>query len=468
MAKKTPAAEVPVPAPASVIEKLNRAITLHGGSPQLFERVVDANKEMLPLLKAMMTVEETEKQITNRKANPGIKIHPFNMQECLKFISANPTHAACITAKVSATTGMGFADGLKKTTEADGMTTKRLEESKVDKVLNPLCFGSWRSTLKAMTGDHWQTSICYLEVIRDANNKIAGLNHLPSFSVFLVVESNGFNYHYEVCADFTSSYETKYMANFGDKERFMSSNNGLGGADATKISEIIAIREPSSMSRWYGWLDWFSAVPQIELAQMNTQMKFDFYNNRGCPDLLVVISGSLLKPSEWLAIENSIGNTIGQGNQHKTVALNLADPSVKVDVTKLAADGATESDYAATADSTSLAIVTAHGVPPVLAGVQIPGKMGANNETVNALMAFELLKISPVQAIFEQTLGSTLGHPQKGVAGLGADDFRLVRLTEVMDMQAAGVASKQRTPAAADKRNPNANGGGMVDGLQQH
>ena len=45
-----------------------------------------------------------------------------------------------------------------------------------------------------------------------------------------------------------------------------------------------------------------------------------------------------------------------------------------------------------------------------LAAVAVPGKMGAANESSNAIMLFQALIVGPRQALFEKTLNRTLGR----------------------------------------------------------
>jgi hypothetical protein len=75
-------------------------------------------------------------------------------------------------------------------------------------------------------------------------------------------------------------------------------------------------------------------------------------------------------------------------------------------------------------DTLAMHIVSAHRVPPVLAGILVPGKLGANNELPNALAAFQALVMGPAQRNFSNVLAATLGNPEfnQGL-GLTEKDF---------------------------------------------
>ena len=115
---------------------------------------------------------------------------------------------------------------------------------------------------------------------------------------------------------------------------------------------------------------------------------------------------------------------------------------------KLGLEGKSDDDFGKTKESLAASIITAHGVPPLLAGVQLPGKLGANNELPNALMAFQILLVGPGQRLFQQTLGTTLGHPDHGVSKLTIKDFAFQRITDQIDLQAADTVGRMRTPMA--------------------
>ena len=95
--------------------------------------------------------------------------------------------------------------------------------------------------------------------------------------------------------------------------------------------------------------------------------------------------------------------------------------------------------------SNGMMIVSAHGVPPLLAGIQIPGKLGSTNELPNALMAFQALVIQQAQKVISSALINTLGNATlNGGLGLGADNFRLRKITDVISLSKMDTVSRMR------------------------
>jgi hypothetical protein len=272
------------------------------------------------------------------------------------------------------------------------------------------------------------------------------------------MEDYRYHYHYEVIAR-EGIGGSRHFAKWGDSDDFVARHNGsiisswFGGVDQvdpSMVSEVIHFKNPSGKSRFYGIPDWLSCVPKIELTQCLDQFRYDFFLNRGVPEMFLFLTGAVLQKTDWDKIENAMRNNIGLGNSHKSVALNLPQKDLKIDCVKLAMEGKSEGgEYATTGDTLALAIVTAHRVPPLLAGIQIPGKLGANNELPNALMAFQSLVIGPDQESFQQTLGMTVGNKeQNGGLDLTENDFRFRTIIEQIDIGTLDTQSRMRQPVA--------------------
>src|ERR1041384_5481197 len=114
--------------------------------------------------------------------------------------------------------------------------------------------------------------------------------------------------------------------------------SGIGGVqNKTKadISELISLKRPSNRSRWYGYPDWLAAMSDIELSQCLSQYKYDFFNNRGVPEFMMLVTGADVDEEDWKEVQKVIQNCIGTGNSHKTVAINLPNPNVEGQILKV-------------------------------------------------------------------------------------------------------------------------------------
>ncbi len=454
---------------------------------------------------------KTMAEPSQQGVNLGRKPHPFNMRAMAEFQSSNPHHSRCIQTKKYATVGMGtrgpdeqpphgtvlntqmqqsilqqnkvnlptLPDGSANPQAIDpAVTSQQVRQkqvlTKAEKILNPLCTHTWNDVLLLVSEDYHQVGNAGIEVVRAAGDgKITGLHHIPAHDMFVYMEDARYNYHYEIIGE--ESFGSRHFARWGDSAAFMKRNNGLLGSwfnqtnisdvKTGMVSEVISFQNPSSRSRWYGFPEWLSCVSSIELLQCLHQYMYDFYLNRGVPEFMLWVTGAKLLESDWTKVEAGLKGNIGLGNSHKSFAMNVPNKDVVVTLEKLAIEGNSEgADFATKKDAWALDIVTAHGVPPLLAGIQIPGKLGANNELPNALMSFQVLNIGPTQHKFQQILGMTLGNKdQNGGLDLTEDDFMFRTITEEIDIGTLDTQSRMRTPVAAAQ----AQGRDISQGLKQ-
>ena len=441
-------------------------------SRTLYSTQLAEESEGRSLLDTILKTQGGESTPSNQGVSVGRKSHPFNFDIVARFQTVNVHHGRSIHAKVAATVGLGFETPNDKKKNDAKITGEILSSedlppeddvSVIDTNLNPLCEHSWQDALNDVAEDYWTTGNGYLEAVRNDSKQIVGLHHIPMKEVYVVIEDLRYNRHYEIQGTDDSS-SLRLFAKFGDLDGFLARNSkdSVASAFAGEVSrkttaEVIHFRRPTSLSRWYGFPDWLAATAAIELMQCVTQHEYDFFLNRGVPEFMLFIMGQGLNAKDKEKIETAMQSTIGLGNQSKSLLINLVagKDSIQVQLEKLAMENKGDgSQFSATSESLALQIVTAHGVPPLLAGIQIPGKLGASNEMIQAMQAFQTLVIEPAQRQFRQTLLNTLGSDD--TLGLTAGDLVFNTITDAIDVKTADTAARMRQSpqeAAAEGRN---------------
>jgi hypothetical protein len=483
--------ESPAPKKAGLGTAISWAILEADRSPLYPKEALKANS----IAKAFL---ERIPGSSRQDAMIGWKEHPFNFSSAAVFKLFNVHQSACIEAKVASTVGLGFrrepvmekvpgapavardveigvapepATPDTEATKLDPLTGKPQTEgrSAVSRTLDDLCLVSFQDILTDAIEDYWQTGNGYVEVVRNKGGSIIALFHCPSRDVHVVLEENG-KFHYEVNSSEGTGFN-RLFARFGDLSRVKSAKPGaLGGSsrppepptrgrpgrpstgDAPEpppVTELIHFRRSTSFSRYYGYPDWLAAVLSIELSQCSHQHLYDFFLNRGVPELLIVVKGARIPKDEWDEFKTNLRNHIGLKNSHKTMAINLGQAEAELDVHPLAAEGKVDGLFSELADVLAMEIVSAHGVPPLLAGIQIPGKLGATNELPNAMLHFQKLKIGPAQHSISGTLTVTLG---KDFPEIQEDDWALRTILEEQDMQQMDTMARMREPVTGSGR----------------
>lgn len=446
-----------VPAPESVKDALQMS-TFGRESVPLFNKTSEGTFAASIAKAAGRSIAATSRGITT-----GLKPHPFDMSRMAQFLLSNEHHSTCINTKVESTVGLGFVTEESKARRKSGDTSiYPIEESKVDKILNELCDESWSNVLTPVAEDFHTRGGGLIEVKRSEPRQdadIVGLHPIPAASARIYVEDTSGNRHWQING---SDGDEKHFPRFGDMDEFFDRNKGLSEENRKNVSEVIYIPDPTILSRWYGYPRWLAAVAAIELNQCLMQERYDFYLNRGVPEFMLFVLGAKLPTEDWEKIEAAIRANIGLGNGHKSMALNLEQKDMTIQVEKLRSD-TQENEFMGMGDTLSMKIVSAHRVPPLLAGIAIPGKMGAANELTNALVAFQTLVIGPVQRRFRQALTTTLGNPLlNGGLQLTGEDFTFNQITDQFNMGQMDTIARMRETIVDAKQN----GRDLSDGLK--
>lgn len=432
--------------------------------------------------------------------------HPINYENAIKLMLSVDIQQTCIQTKRDATVGLGFeteedqlardrkkeldqqaqdvamgrvqtpskppttpankADGegtppgvppSDGDPKASGSKKPQMTKSKVETALDPLCDAGFQSLMNQCGEDFENTGMAYLEVVResdDPKSKIVSLWHMPASLVFVVNESKKPNYHFQV-AD--GNRNLRYVR-FGDLERFKQDNPNVKQPEG--LTELIRIRLPNSIDPHYSFPSWISVVPWLELAQMLLQYHFDFFQNRAVPSLLVLLTGGKVTDKEMTDLQMQLKETVGPGKRFRSLLAALQNPNIQAHIERLASES--NDTFESLWSAVQLKIVSSHRIPPLLAGVTLPGKMAASNELPNALIAFQTLYIGPNQRLFEYALGSTLGSEDAGL-GLQPSDFRLKKITDFYDMGQVDTMSRMRETATEAQLS----GRKLQDGLKE-
>lgn len=404
--------------------------------------------------------------------------HPILMDNAIALMHAVNIQETCIRAKRDATVGLGFeteeereARRMKRELaqrshdiamdpppaqqkpvgkEGESETGSEVQISHAEEVLDPLCVDGFQSLLNQIGEDYENVGNAYIEVVRDEGGEIIALWHAPAATVYVYNERQAPHYHYEVDnpSPNTGDAATLKYACFGDLEGFRERNPEI---NQDQVTELIHFRMPTALSREYGMPSWLSCVPWLELAQKLMQYDFDYFDNRAVPDLMVLVTGSGMSKEDFTALNDKLKETVGPGKRHRTLTANISAPEAKIQVERLNADN--RERLADQYTAVQLNVVSTHRVPPLLAGVTLPGKMAAANELPNALVAFQTLYVQQQQRNISGTLTRSLGNPEHSSLGLSRDDFHFKQITDYYDMGQMDTMSRMRETAIEATQN---------------
>ena len=291
-------------------------------------------------------------QPTNQTANNVSSLlqsvpQAVNIKVVRSMKDISPHHSACIQAKKFSIMGLGFVsegDAVEGDKNNSNVTTQDAEnqiislltgesfiESKVDKKLDPLTLEGFDLELYRVIEDFLDGGTGYLEVVRNKQKKIVGLNWIPyedmEASTFRDDDrKNWICYNYRPVSTPGFGIARKYSL-FGLNNRqkvhdqFYKNSTDIMVED---ISEVIVFKEPSNRSKLYGYPDWLSAASLISLLALAIQYKSDFYTNRGVLSYILSVMGPIEQPA-WEKIEAMVQGSVGSGNNFRNMAEGVRD-----------------------------------------------------------------------------------------------------------------------------------------------
>ena len=449
------------------IEKEDNKTVMSLPCPSLFvSEIHGMSAKMLKVAKE----QGEEAQPTNQKVDDmsgfSYVSQPIDIVTARGMKDISPHHSACIQAKKFSIMGLGFistGDEVEESKQGTGISPQEAENiassllageayviSKADEHLNPLTLEGFSLELYRSVEDFLEGGTGYLEVVRAENDAIIGLNWIPYENITPAwgKDSDNQNRMFYKYLDSSGTGTTAYYAPFGKNNRdwvYKQFYKDDTNKKKIHVSEVISFKVPSNKCRLFGYPDWLSANAFITLTALALQYKSDFYTNKGVLSYILSIMGEI-PADKWRQIEKMVQSAVGMGNNFRNLGINLADPNAKVQVDSLAASDKTEEQFAKDADIFSQNIISAHRVPPILANILIPGKLGASNETIQAIVSFQLLTIGPYQRIIQDTLARTLGG-EEGVDNLEPEDFRLRKITSQFNIAGLDTVGRMREEA---------------------
>jgi capsid portal protein len=380
----------------------------------------------------------------------GDKAHPVDFDTLDRLLTSSTYHETCIDAKKKCTVGLGFrSDYDRKMLAWKRNPTAALpegdpdEQSKAYKALEPLVDGSPIELLLETAESFFVKANAFWEVVRSPTGQIVSIWPIVPKTIYVRVEDkNPLNRHWRVRVE--QGHE-RIFARFGDKQNLMKRLAEAGAQKPEDISEVIHFKMPGARNKWYGVPDYISAVPAIELQQMIKQQQYDFFNNRGVPEFMLFFLGQQLPKEVWEKVQEAMRANIGQGNQHKSMAFNISDPNMKVQLEKLAVEGKTENSFQELTYVLAQEIISSHRVPTLLAGLQVPAKIAATNELPNSLLAFQTLYVDQMQQVISETLATTIG-PELGLA---YTDLLFRKVTDRFDLDKLDTMARMQDEVAS-------------------
>jgi len=311
--------------------------------------------------------------------------HPYDVQrgDLIDYYSTltavNSFHARALRIKTDCICNLGF-DLISKNADNIKDMLKNINDQGQ----------SFEEVISRVVLDYETTGNGYLEIVRNKAGIVSELYFCPSVLVTRRPRGAKTAFYYRNLCGFPVEFD-----------RFKQNYNGY--------PELLDFTNYTQNDLYYGLPDWRGCVGDIELAYYATLYNQKFFLNSGVPDMALIVEGGQFdEDTENKIVSFFQTNIKGINNFHKTLYLPINDKDVKVRFEKLGMEREKEGSFDVLQSRCRDNILSAHGIPPRLAGVIASGSLGGGNEIQGQLKTFQEVVINPRQTLFENKLNRVL------------------------------------------------------------
>jgi PBSX family phage portal protein len=352
----------------------------------------------------------------NEYDKSGLVTPLYNLEGLAQLLEINTYHYRAVKTKARDIAGLGWSivpiDGVKHPSEEQKEKVKDFFMN-----CNPLL--TITEINDRVMVDHEATGNGYFEIIRDENDLIVGLEHIPSHTVrihkdmkrYAQIRGNKKVWFKALGVEDDLDFET---GEFYPKGELPSER---------KANEIMHIKNYTSRSDYYGLPDVVPSLSAILGDKESKEYNISFFENHAIPAYAVTVTGADLDENTEKAIRRFFQNDVKKNN-HSTLVLtakksesDLSSEPIEIKFQKLSTE-MKEASFRMYRQDNRDEILSAHGVPPYRAGITVEGSLGGST----AKESTEIYKqsiIKPKQEMLESRFNRFILQE-----GLGITDWK--------------------------------------------
>lgn len=326
---------------------------------------------------------------------------PYNLDNLAKLYESSSSHYAAVRAKASNIVGLGYdlveamqvKFLIEEATEQKLAKMRKKIRKEKEKVLQWIdsCNqeDEFSETLTKVYVDYETTGMGYLEIGRKNTGEIGYIGHIPSTTMRMRKDRDGFVQ--------MVSNRAVFFRNFGDTTTLDPINRD------NQPNEIIQIKKYSPTNTYYGVPDIVSALGAVAGNEFSSRFNLEYFENKAVPRYIFLLKGSKMSEHHQKQLLDFFEAGL-KGKSHRTMFIPLPtdNPDQKVDFEMKAIEaGVQDSSFDAYKRSNINEILMAHRVPlsKVSSGEGISLAVARDSDKT-----FKEQVCRPEQKIFEKKL----------------------------------------------------------------
>lgn len=328
---------------------------------------------------------------------------PYNLEYLAALYEKTTPHASAVRAKTNNIVALGYDFVETEATKAK-LDAAEGDEEKLARIRRKLASGkqeviNWLDScneedtftevlIKVWT-DYETTGNGYLEIGRKSNGQIGYLGHIPSTTMRIRKERDGFVQ--------LISNRAVFFRNYGDTKTVDPIGND------SRPNEIIHLKKYSPTNGFYGVPDIIPALTAVAGNDFAAKFNIDYFENKAVPRYVIIIKGAKLSPKAEANILEFFQSSI-KGKNHRTlyVPLPADEDGRKVEFKMEPVEtGVQDSSFNNYRKSNLNEILMAHGVPITKTAIAEGLSLAAARDLDKT---FKEQVCRPQQSILEQKL----------------------------------------------------------------
>ena len=326
----------------------------------------------------------------------------YNIEALAQLLEINTFHYRAVKTKARDIAGLGWnlvpREGVENPSQEERKSVKDfLETCNPSRTFTEIC--------DMVMVDHEATGNGYFEVIRDvSDDKVVGLEHIPAHTMrahqdmerYVQIRGRNKVWFKKFGLDKDVNKDSGEIKDYGAVE--------VGN----RATEVLHLKNYTSRSDYYGVPDILPALGALLGDKERQEYNTSFFENHAIPAYAVTVSGADLDEQTERDIKKFFQQDVKKAN-HSTLVLTAKpsegeydSPPVEFNFQALSTD-TKEASFRMFRQDNRDEILSAHGVPPYRAGVNVEGQMGGSS-AAESTEIYKQSVVKPKQEVLESRI----------------------------------------------------------------
>lgn len=351
---------------------------------------VEKSSEAAELVERMQ-IDKSSEALTDRRPTGRAWMNPrVDYHKLLQFYEMNVFHRRCIDLKANLVAGLGWelkTDDDKKEPDADHKRItallERPNESGAD-TFSGLCIRFMK--------DYFNLGNAHMEIERNLKGEIVSLYSVRALTVRRDRNLKG-GYWQGLNLNVRKVHYTRFGAHRRPGE-----------------NQMLHFKNYDPKDDYYGQPDWYPSLADMIMDRAMATYYINLFGNQLMARFAVIVEGGRLSQKAVEKLKKYLrSNHEGIAKAGGTIILNSEDPNVKIRIEKLEVDvGKGGFDNSGIRGQSRDYVISAHGVPPRLAGIMQAGQLGGGGEVTGQVEMFKQTQIDPLRRDMEDYFNRTI------------------------------------------------------------